>query len=453
MSNPDWHALGKKWKKKHGDIHTVAIGPQLRVICLDPDCVQQVLFKHASDFHKTELGKALLGPLLGESVLMVDGEEHTRQRRAINPAFQHHRLRAMLPIMLDCATKATDRWLDALQSNHSVEIDASAEMSQLTLDIIGRAAFGSAIGGKTDEAARVFESLRDVLDLGTAQLLSPMTFVPFSSWLPTPGRRKLWRKTRAIKTILLGVIAARRAANAQNPDAEPADLLDLILQTPGMSDERVLDQCVTFVLAGHETTSQALCWTLYLLDKHADEGWWDRLHKEVVGVVGPDGTPGFEQLTREMPTIMTVLNESLRLFPPVPGMARTAARDVTLTRQDGSTFVVPAGCGVAISVVRLHLDERLWEDPEAFKPDRFAAGATKSVRHPMAFIPFSAGRRNCIGQQFALLEARAALARIVQRVRLEMLPTYKHWPNRRVTLRPKYGMPMRVVHVSDSAKS
>jgi len=207
----------------------------------------------------------------------------------------------------------------------------------------------------------------------------------------------------------------------------------------------IMDHALTFVVAGHETTSQALSWTMLLLAQHPE--WRAKLRAQVLAACGAGAAarvPCYDDISR-MPLLSMVLHESMRLYAPVPSISRTTARDVTLgPARDGSLLRVAAGTTFSIPIAAIHRDADHWPDPDVFNPLRFERGVAAAAAHPCAFLPFSHGPRSCVGQQFALLEARLVLARLLQRVEWEVDRTYVHAPLPVVTLRPAHGMPMRV---------
>jgi cytochrome P450 len=212
-----------------------------------------------------------------------------------------------------------------------------------------------------------------------------------------------------------------------------------------LTDGEIMDHALTFVVAGHETTSQALSWTMLLLAQHPE--WKAKLRAQVLAACGAAAAarvPCYDDISR-MPLLSMVLHESMRLYAPVPSISRTAARDVTLgPARDGSSLRVAAGTTFSIPIAAIHRDADYWPDPDVFNPLRFERGVAAAAAHPCAFLPFSHGPRSCVGQQFALLEARLVLARLLQRVEWEVDRSYVHAPLPVVTLRPAHGMPMRV---------
>ena len=493
----------------YGRLHYMFFGVDLRLRILSPGLANEVLVTHARSFHKTELMRATLGRVMSAGLLLSEGEAHRRHRSMISPAFTCARLQGMAPLIARAAARAvrglTTRPRDAV-------VDAHEEMSNLTLYIIGRAAFGADFEGllppalahgeeaappprvaaSAADAAGVHGKLAWLLDYMIKMVSSPLLLLPGGSLLPVA--RTATALIGDLRALARGIIAARRAARASegasappattaaadaaasaaaaaaadsdaaNPVApEEADnLLDHLLDAEdggrGFTTEEVLDESLTFVLAGHETTAKALSWALLLLAQHPVE--LAALRGEaaaVLGGAGAAGSPPPRLPTRDdvasLPLLCAVLQEALRLYPPAPLVARECVAGCTLRAagegpRGGDALRVAKGTTVVIPVATLQRDPALWEEPEAFRPRRWlvAGGrfsATACLKHPLAFCAFSQGPRNCIGAGFALLEARLILAVLVSRVGWELDASYRHLPGMAITLRPTYGLPMR----------
>ena len=369
----------------------------------------------------------------------------------------------MVPQMASAARSAIDRWLslpsceDAGGGAAHKFLDMHRELSAVTLSIIGDAAFGaSAIGGGAQEASATYDSIKAVLSETIEGIFSLRAFVPVLGEL-FPGRATA-TESRRLRSHLESMLERRRELRAtmssSGGPALPHILVDCLLDahnsaTPGsidLSNTEILDEAITFVMAGHETVSQALSWTMYLLARNPEACTAARA--EVLALLGETREPTYEDTTA-LPYTSAVIYEALRLFPPATLVVRTATCDVVLeTRSTGAHWKKPLavrrGTTIMVPIATMHRDPELWPDPHEFRPERFLQGIGPALRHPLAFLPFSAGPRNCIGQQFAMLEARVVLAILLQRLEWELDPTYQHSPEQTITLRPRYGMPMRV---------
>jgi cytochrome P450 len=302
---------------------------------------------------------------------------------------------------------------------------------QLTLRVVSTTLFGQDVTAHVDDVGRAMTTFQN----------SMITFDRvFPAWMPTPHRRNFRRSLAWLDELTYGVIAERRREGASRA-TRPNDLLETLVRARddegdggGLSEREIRDQLVTLFLAGHETTAQALTWTLYLLSQNPREA--AVLQGEVDGAL--DGrVPTYDDLPR-LPYTEQVVSEAMRLYPPVPSLARKAHEDTEL-----AGYPVRAGSEVMLWIYMMHRDPRWFPDPTAFRPGRFAEGGDSS-RTKGAYLPFGSGARACIGKMFAMIEARLLLATIVQRFRFELVPGHRVVPLSRITLVPKYGMKMVV---------
>jgi cytochrome P450 len=304
--------------------------------------------------------------------------------------------------------------------------EVNGEMMSLTLGIVARTLFDHDPAGERDRIARALAAFRDLS--GTANLLP--------AWLPLPHVRRMARALSDMDAIVYGLIDARRA----EPDARLAartDLLSALVQAQAegeagarMTRTELRDEILTLFLAGHETTAQTLTWTFYLLGQHpAVEA---ALHEELDTVLAGRLPTAADAL----PLTDRIVQEAMRLYPPVTTLARVATEDVELGGQR-----VPAGSDVACWLYFAQRDPRWWADPERFDPDRFLPGRIEQIPRG-AYAPFGAGQRQCIGKHFALMEARLILATVAQRFTLRLVPGHRVEPRVAVTMSPRYGMPM-----------
>ncbi|GJP40918.1 hypothetical protein CLOM_g581 [Closterium sp. NIES-68] len=204
-----------------------------------------------------------------------------------------------------------------------------------------------------------------------------------------------------------------------------------------MSDQQVMDECITFLITNHETTSALLTWTVLLLSQH--DTWQQRAREEARQVLGADGAGLTMEKTSELKVITMVLNEALRLYPPAPMVMRQCIARTKLSE----TLTIPAGCGVLVPVGAMHRRKELWgDDADEFKPERFANGISQAATHPLAFFPFTAGPHICIGQKYSMLEAKVTMSLLLLRFSWQVAPSYRHYPEHKPSLKAKYGMPV-----------
>jgi cytochrome P450 len=262
-------------------------------------------------------------------------------------------------------------------------------------------------------------------------------------WLPTPKNFRFKRSMKTLDSLVFRMIDARRRGEGESAKDLLAMLMAATEDGRGMTDKQLRDEVMTLTMAGHETTANALGWTFYLLSK--DPEVERRLRREVTTAIG-DGAPTADDAPRLKYAAM-VVQESMRLFPPVWAFERQAVEDDVV-----GGCRIPAKALIALSPYLLHRHQAYWENPEGFDPDRFAPAEVEK-RPRFAYLPFGGGPRQCIGMGFAIMEAQMLLARIVQRYRLELIPGHPVEPEPVVTLRPRHGIRMRVRRQVTEAES
>jgi cytochrome P450 len=366
----------------------------------------------------------LLYPLVGQGLLTSDGDAWLRQRRLMQPAFHRQRIAALGQMMVDETLAALARWQDPAQRGAPIAVDQ--EMMRLTLSIVGKALLSVDLGDEASEFGQAFKQAN--ARFGYENMVSIML-----PWLPTRQNRQYKAAVQTMDRLVYEIIARRRAEPGEHDD-----LLTMLLAARdeetgrGMSDRQLRDEMMTILLAGHETTANALTWTFYLLSQYPEAA--ARLHAEMDDVLA-GRPPGIADLPR-LPYTRMVLQEALRLYPPAWSIARRAIEDDEL-----GGYPVPAGSVVHISLYALHRHPRLWDAPDAFRPERFDEAEVEK-RHKFAYLPFSAGPRKCIGDQFAMTEGQLILATVAQRFDLALAPHQRIDTAALITLNPKHGMRM-----------
>ena len=416
-------AFMTKLARDYGDIARFRMGRVEIHLLNRPDWIRDLLVTHAASFHKGR-GLERAKRLLGEGLLTSEDPVHLRQRRMMQPAFHHQRIGTYGEVMADCAERLADRWEDGQTR------DAAQEMTRLTLAIVGRTLFDTDVEAEADE---IGQALTTSLEIFGRAITLP--YFRILDRLPLPSNRRFEKAKARIDATIDRMIAERRRAPAGRKDL--LSMLVLASDTEGdgrgMSDAEVRDEAVTIFLAGHETTANALAWTWYLLSRNPDAE--ARLHAELDAVLG-GRLPGAADLPRLRYTEM-VLAESMRLFPPAWIIGRRALAPYAV-----GGFTVPRGAIVVASQWVTHRDPRYFPEPERFDPERWLPEA-KDARPKFSYFPFGGGPRVCIGEGFAWMEGILALATLARRWRLRLAPGHRVAPSPSITLRPKFGIPMR----------
>lgn len=381
-----------------------------------PDHLEEVLVTKARSFYKGHSAFATLSQVLGDGLLNTDGDVWRRQRRLVQPAFSKKRLEEYTVAMVDEADAEVRGWGDG------EVIDVSTQMMEMTLRIVCRTLFGYDSSGDAEVVRDAMNDLQAALTGLQIPLPEPIS----------PAARRMKRARAQLDRIIYGLIDGRR------PGEPHGDLLQRLVDAEDedgsrLSRQEVRDQLVTLFLAGHETTSNALTWTFHLLAENPEVE--ARMHAELGEVLG-DRLP----TAADLPSLTYtdhVFTEAMRLYPPVYVISRKALEDTEI-----GGWRVPAGSEVVMWVWHTHRDPRWWDAPWEFRPERFDEEASKG-RPRLAYAPFGAGARACIGKVFAQWEGVLALATIASKVRL--LGTGGNVDLRpRVTLSPAGGLKMRV---------
>jgi cytochrome P450 len=409
-------------RERYGDLVTLptVLGPWTLVF--HPDGVRHVVQENHFNYCKGGISHQVLSLTLGNGLLTNNGDSWLHQRRLIQPAFHRKHLAAFGRLMTESALA----WTEEINIDTGQPLDLFQEMSGLTLNIVCNALFGADM---LVHKKRVFQATSTINHL-EAQAF----YVPGLLSLPTPQRHRLYEARNTLYTIVDSLIDKRRQASTES------DLLTMLLQAQdeetgeGMTVGQVRDEVLTLMVAGHETTTNALCWTLMLLAQHPlIEA---RLREEYQQVLG-GRAPQMEDLSR-LKLARMVLEESMRLYPPAWAFARSARASDEI-----GGYTIAKGAYVLMFPATTHRHPDFWERPDVFDPERFdperAAG-----RHRFAYFPFGGGPRVCIGNQFALTEAQFILATILPRYQFRLLPGEKVIPEPLITLRPRGGLWMTV---------
>jgi len=420
------------WTRAHYDeliLHGQSIIGEICVVS-DPVGIRQVLVDNVANYRKDDLQQRLLGPGLADGLLLAEDEMWRRQRRLLAHLFTPRVVAAYKPAMVESAHWLVDRWQ---RQREGRVIDIARDLSRVTLNVLERTIFPEGLGR---DPAEFIHAVTDYFE--TAGRVDPLDLLRLPDWLPRLGRARSKPALDFFAEAVDAIIAKRRASlDAGTVTTERPDLLSALLSAAdpetgaGLSEREIQANILTFIGAGHETTANALTWTLYLLGTHPH--WRAQAEAEADGLLRQtSGAPSPE----EAPIIRAVLEEAMRLYPPAATLTRDAIEADVICGQR-----IRAGTRVVISPWLVHRHHKLWTDADLFDPSRFLPGAREKIDR-FAFLPFGGGPRICIGMGFAMQEAVILLAHVLKNFRLDPSEGLAPKPVQRVTLRPDGGMPM-----------
>jgi cytochrome P450 len=413
----------RRMAREYGDIVRFHVMNRERILLNHPDLIHQVLVIQHAKFHKSELTRRITARMLGQGLLISEGDFWRRQRRLAQPAFHRARVNDYAATMLDLAEAHIRDWHDGDQRN------MAEEMMALTLGIAVRTLFGSEL---PVDAADVGRAMTFLMRYSLRRQRSPVR-IP-ENW-PTPKNRRANRELAFVDSLVYRIISDRQGSGNGNHN----DLLALLMSAMDedgsqMTRQQLHDEAMTLFIAGHETTAQMLSWTWYALSENpAAEA---RLYKELRSAL--NGNPPSPADFARLPYLQAVMKEVLRLYPPAYIMAR---ENIEPCQLGGYEFA--SGTTILVSQWVTHRDPRFFDDPDAFRPERWLDGLEDRLP-PCAYFPFGAGPRRCIGEGFALLEAATVIATIAQRFSFRLLPGHPVVPEPLVTLRPRNGIHMQL---------
>lgn len=391
----------------------------------DPDVIRELLVKRPHQLHRDATTTRILGRLVGSGVFIAEDEAWQRQRKLIQPVFHAAHIHDFVDVFAEQTREMCASWPEG----EVQQLDQ--EMMKLALQVICQTMFGTDI-------VHSVERIGALMHAAMVETEAQLRFgLPLPDWLPLPGLRRQRQALAGVHQLLWEIIRdhQEQLARGGHPNT---DLLTMLLTArdeagESLSEEQVLDECMTIFVAGHETTAVALTWTWALLLQHPEI--FARLQREIQEVVGE--RPITYTDIKQLPYLTQVIKESLRYYPPAPGFGRTPTEPFSINDHDFNP-----GDTIIVSSYTLHRQAKFYPDPDRFCPDRFAADAEPPPRY--AYIPFGAGSRTCIGNAFATLEMQVVLATMIQSVSLLLVPDQEIVPETLVTLRPKRGVQVRV---------
>lgn len=402
----------------YGRLATIYMSDTPSVVLFEPEHIHYVLTENPRNFTSAEFAQNLQ-EFTGHGLFNLDGDTHRQQRRLVQPAFHRKRVESYADTMRQYTLEMLDTW----KAGDQISLDQ--ELQQLTMRIVAKCLFNIDLGLRNSDLGQAFTDIRENQPKLLETILKLRIDLPFTDY----GKRQ--RGKRVIDNVIYQLIAQRR-----KDGNDEGDFLSMLLATTednrGLSDTQIRDHIMTFIAAGHETSSNTLAWTFYLLAQNNSE--YEKLYHELQSQLY--GQPPALADLPKIPYTDWVINETLRLYPPAYLIGRRAREEFTL---DEYTF--PAKTFVLISKWVLHRRPDLWEAPEEFQPERWRPENTKNIV-PWSYIPFGAGPRMCIGMPFAQLEMRLLLATILQRFKFRIAPGFKMQPDPIITLRIKNGLPV-----------
>ena len=417
--------LYRTWHR-YGDVVQFPIPRPPSYLINEPEAVRRVLVTNARNYDKNTIQYRSLSLLTGNGLLVASTEDWRRQRPLVQPAFHHETLQSTT----EHVNRAVERLVrDWRRLSDGQVIDMDAAMMHLALEVVGHALFGMDL---SQDASALTRATLEGLDVVVARARVPIT--P-PAWVPTPGNRRMAAALGQLDRAVLHMLASRRG----RPAEESSDMLDLLINARddrgvGLSRREIRDQIVTFIVAGHETVASALTWTWALLARSPRVQ--DLLADEAAAVLG-DRHAGFDDYAK-LPFARAVIDEAMRLYPPAWLITRSTNEPDVLGGAD-----IPAGALLIMSPWLLHRHPQAWSNPWAFDPDRFVESEDRKVDRS-AFIPFGAGPRQCIGRDFAYVEAVLSLASLAKEFTVSYPGGSMPTADASVTMRPTGGLHLRV---------
>ncbi|GAA0975602.1 cytochrome P450 [Acrocarpospora macrocephala] len=418
-------ALMRAAADQYGDAVKISMGPKTLYFFNHPDHAKHVLADNSGNYHKG-IGLVQAKRALGDGLLTSEGDLWRKQRKLIQPAFQAKRIAAQAGVVAEEAAALVERLRAAAGTGPVNVVD---ELTALTLGVLGRTLLDADLGVFSG-VGHAFEAVQD------QAMFEMVSLGAVPMWVPLPKQLRFRQARKELQHVVDRLVAERRTRTGDWGD----DVLSKLIQStaeepdPKVGRQRMTDELITLLLAGHETTASTLGWTFYLLDRDPEVA--ERLHAEAVEVLG-DRPPVYEDLHRLRYTSM-VIEEAMRLYPPVWILTRQALAD-----DEVGGYHVPAGSDVLVCPYTLHRHPEFWNEPEKFDPERFDPGV-QSGRPRYAYIPFGAGPRFCVGNNLGMMEAAFVTALVARDLRLTRVPGYEAVPEPMLSLRMKDGLPMTV---------
>ncbi|XP_045818172.1 cytokinin hydroxylase-like [Trifolium pratense] len=415
------------WSKQYGKRFLYWNGIEPRMCLTEAGLIKEFLSKYSTISGKSWQQQQGTKHFIGKGLLMANGEDWYHQRHLVSPAFMGERLKSYASHMVECTKEMLESLKNATLECDKNEVEIGEYFTKLTADIISRTEFGTSY----KKGKQIFFLLTQLQ--GLCAQASRQLCLPGSRFFPSTYNREIKSLKMEVERLLMEIIQSRKdcvemgRSNSYGNDLLGM-LLDEIQKSGSLNLQLVMDECKTFFFAGHETTALLLTWTAMLLA--SNPSWQEKVRIEVKEIFN-QGIPSIDQLSK-LNLLHMVINESMRLYPPATLLPRMAFEDIVL-----GDLYIPKGLSIWIPVLAIHHSEELWgKDANEFNPQRFAS---KSFM-PGRFIPFASGPRNCVGQSFAMMEAKIILAMLISKFSFTISDNYKHAPITVLTIKPKYGV-------------
>ncbi|KAK3025842.1 hypothetical protein RJ639_041290 [Escallonia herrerae] len=418
----------EQWQKRYGEVFMFSLGNTQILHVTQPDMVKEITTCTSLDLGKPSYQAKERGALLGQGVLTSNGAHWAHQRKVIAPELYMDKVKGMYNLITESTMTLLDSWKNIIDAQGGIaDIKIDQHMRSFSGDVISRACFGS----NFSKGEEIFLKLRALQEESSKKVLA--TGIPGMRYLPTKSNREQWSLEKEIRTLILQVVKERNEAKHEK------DLLQSVLEGAKNSDlsqdainSFIVDNCKNIYLAGYETTAVSATWCLMLLASNPE--WQARVRAEALEVC--KGQVPNADMVRKMKQLTMVINESLRLYPPVAVVSREAFKDMKF-----GNINIPEGVNLWTFVLTIHTDPEIWgEDAYQFNPDRFANGITGACKLPHLYMPFGVGPRVCLGQNLALVELKILISLIVSNFSFSLSPTYIHSPSLNLVIEPQHGV-------------
>ncbi|KAF8015413.1 hypothetical protein BT93_H1039 [Corymbia citriodora subsp. variegata] len=422
----------EQWRVQYGEVFMFALG-HIQILCVNqPDMVREITTCTSLDLGKPSYQHRERGPLLGRGILTSNGHAWAHQRKIIAPELFMDKVKGMIPLITESMVTLLECWRRITETEGgTADIKIDHHMRSFSADVISRACFGSNFSRGKD----IFHKLRQLQESMAKNYLR--MGIPGMRYIPTKSNREAWTLEKEVRSLILQAVKEREEATVEK------DLLQMVLEgakngdlSPHATDSFIVDNCKNIYLAGYETTAVSATWCLMLLASNPE--WQARVRTEVLQICRnrfPDA-----DMLRKMKQLTMVIQESLRLYPPVAVVSREALKDMTL-----GDMQVPRGVNVWIMVATLHTDPEIW-GPDAYKfnPQRFENGIAGACKLPHLYMPFGVGPRVCLGQNLAMVELKILISLVLCNFAFCISTKYTHSPALRLVIEPEHGVDLQV---------